>query len=452
MSDNAGQPTHTRKHARRGQVKEQKTRVTIAPDVLKERQQKLKEEREALREGLDGRHRFIIDVLADRFKMEYQEVEDALLTQDSLDQFENFFELTGTSHLLFFYEPPGEGEGRKARPRILMTSGQEHAYTGLCAFFTKSGPRALSNANIAGEVNFGTLESPADGMLGAIEELLSSLFIPALHRQLNWGRMDDAELRLDFLSRLENFVNVLSNAKLSLSDSIRFSRCEVDLSGLFTATDFLMAAATPELLEPTETQARLWCEEIHQILTVSEQMRQEADCVGPRAELDHWKKRLARFSSLTESLRSQECKSVVSLLIASKSKVLKTWRELDARITDCTNEAKDNVKYLYTLERYCEPLYKGAPGGMEECLPGLMNAVRMINSYSRYYNTPERMTALFVKVTNQMITACRSHITEDARVKVSAPLIREYPWYTVSLGVGAGAARGATENGRVSPS
>lgn len=36
---------------------------------------------------------------------------------------------------------------------------------------------------------------------------------------------------------------------------------------------------------------------------------------------------------------------------------------------------------------------------MFESIPGLINAIRMINSYSRYYNTSERMTALFVKVT-----------------------------------------------------
>ena len=50
---------------------------------------------------------------------------------------------------------------------------------------------------------------------------------------------------------------------------------------------------------------------------------------------------------------------------------------------------------------------------MLDSIPGLINAIRMINSYSRYYNTSEQMTALFVKVTNQMITACRAHITDS---------------------------------------
>lgn len=42
-----------------------------------------------------------------------------------------------------------------------------------------------------------------------------------------------------------------------------------------------------------------------------------------------------------------------------------------------------------------------------------MNAVRMIHSISQYYNSSERMTSLFLKITNQMINTCKKFIKED---------------------------------------
>ena len=35
---------------------------------------------------------------------------------------------------------------------------------------------------------------------------------------------------------------------------------------------------------------------------------------------------------------------------------------------------------------------------MMDSIPGLINAARMVYNISRYYNTSERMTSLFIKV------------------------------------------------------
>ena len=93
-----------------------------------------------------------------------------------------------------------------------------------------------------------------------------------------------------------------------------------------------------------------------------------------------------------------------------RSQLLNESKTIESLISDKINEAKDNIKYLNTLEKFIEPLYSGTPEEIIETLPALMNAIKMIHTISRYYNTSKILTVLFMKITNQIIANCRERI------------------------------------------
>lgn len=194
-------------------------------------------------------------------------------------------------------------------------------------FFLRITTKPITTANIAQELFFGILEAEGGGLLEALERLIADVFIPALKEQSNWGVLsNDANghmLKESFLGKLGGFVSILSNARASIADAVELSACShPGLSAISSPADILTAAGNADLVEAAEVTTQQWCKEIQQILTQSEQMRKEADTVGPRAELEHWKKRMAKFDSLTFCVKSQQCRVIINLLVAAKSKVL----------------------------------------------------------------------------------------------------------------------------------
>ncbi|KAJ8415685.1 hypothetical protein AAFF_G00402420 [Aldrovandia affinis] len=398
--------------------------------------QKLKEEREAKRAQLDGRHDYVLSIVASCLDLEKADVEDTILEGTQIDRMEHFFAAGGLSHIIFYYqeaEPAEAGKrhthtaasfSRNKKPKVFVTEGRDVALNGVCVFFTRANTsKAVTAENIHRDVNFNMLDTTDVGLLKSVEQLLSDIFIPTLKKMHHgWGELASPQalaVRQDFLSSLDSFVAVLGGAQESLMEKVTLKECDVyDLKTLKGPSDYMAVANSTEALEKIEACMKVWVKQIEQVLAESDQLRKEADDLGPRAELDHWKKRMSRFNYLLDQLKSPDVKAVLGVLMVAKSKLIKSWRELDIRITDSANEAKDNVKYLYTLEKFCDPLYNSDPVSMVEAIPGLINAIRMIHSISRYYNTSEKITSLFVKVTNQMITACKAYITNNGTATI----------------------------------
>ena len=72
--------------------------------------------------------------------------------------------------------------------------------------------------------------------------------------------------------------------------------------------------------------------------------------------------------------------------------------------------AEDNLKFLLSLETPCQALVKATPAAIAPILPKLLHYIRMIWNISRFYNTPERITSLLRKVSNEIINRCCAEI------------------------------------------
>ncbi|KNC49484.1 dynein heavy chain 5 [Thecamonas trahens ATCC 50062] len=372
-------------------------------------------------------HNFIFTAVAKAFGISVSQVEEYALTGAHLSQVNQFLAADGPWKLMFYFQPLETGAAdddadesaggpskRSGAPTLRITDGKDEPLRGKAIYFLRMRQVELTEANIATEVVTGRI-SGGVGLLSSLQETIEHVMLPALSAQGMWGELPNDSDKIEaFLEALDKFVTMLAQVMSSLAQGVTLRLKALPIENKPSA--FAEAALSPELVAECEELVDDWCKKIDLVLAESEVVRRESDSVGPNKELEHWKARMAKFNTITDQLKHETVKVVIGTLTAAKSKKLEVWKTLDNRITDAANEAKDNVKYLYTLERFSEPLYKSDPVQMVEAIPGLINAIKMMHSIARYYNTSERMTALFVKITNQMITCCKEYIRGDGEI------------------------------------
>eukprot|EP00111_Clytia_hemisphaerica_P005698 TCONS_00016530-protein len=415
------------------QADKRRRSVSMSNDMMRERQNQIKANKEALKASLSEEHRYIISIVAFKLDLPIDVVVEFVVdNEEGLELFANFLRIGGQRTLLFYYQHCDGDIAAEARAKaihhtqaedpltLFITDGTTKPLIGHLLYFIKpSSQKELKIRNIHEDVCFGLMDcSNGCGILYAIGQMMANVYTPAISAIDKWGDLDASPAgilhRREFLKTLSSFTHFVDATHIALSDTIELAKCEViDTTEYTTTKQYLSVANNAEQLSQLEELVQLWSKQIEQVLAESEQMRKEADDTGPIAELEHWRQRRAKFNTLLDQMKSSDCKTVIAILIHAKSKVLKIWKELDNRITDAANEAKDNVKYLDTLEKSCQPLYQSNPIKMITAIPKLISAIQMIHSTSQYYNTSQRMTSLFIKVTNQMVTACKDYITDN---------------------------------------
>ena len=387
--------------------------------------------------ALSARHKWMAEAACIALGREAQQnqLEDMFRERAISKKLQDFLE--GSSeyrHVCVLYQKTdvvtesGELLDGPGEANFIISFGEKERLKSKGVFFLRPLGKAVKLDSATGDdLLFGEL---APNPLESLDATLARIFLPYLSQASveQWGRCG-SDQKDEFLQALGIFSEELSDAIRAMHSAVILPSCaEVEgllVSGKSVSAADVLRSAPLETLHVIEGLLESWSGLVEKTLSgdIPLSARDGVD-VGPKAELVHWRARLQRATGLAEQLKTPESKLVIGVMYAatrlSPDTVSKTrssafsavrrWKAVELNLSEALNEASDNVKYLTTLDKFLEPLYSGNPVSIVESLPALMNSIKMIHTIARYYNTPQCMTALFTKITTQMITNCRNYL------------------------------------------
>ncbi|XP_055377517.1 dynein axonemal heavy chain 5 [Condylostylus longicornis] len=414
---------------------------------MDDEQQRRREEceRKARRGEMDPRLEFTFQLLIDGTCLPRHQIMDHIFEGDMLDEINQLFLPNMKSSLMWFYQEVDEPEptpsvdtnkpgpsrsgvstvsktplgttptGVEKKKKLFLTDGWSCPLSGVCIYMLRLNTyKQLPEEGFQKDLYCGIINAKGIGLITSIERIVEHVFMQALAFPSNESEEEDVSCSLiksQLLPGLRSFCSALRVCEEVVNNVNIFN----DGNDQFEAVDSLIEVCEmskeQEVCTVLEERVTNWVKGIMKVLGESEQLRRENDSSGPQDELEYWKKRGALFSQLLTFMTEKEVQYTLYCLSKANSKVMKTWKETDKKITFCYNEAKDNSKFIQAMENCCHSLYLDDPVNMKESILSLLQTVRLIYSVSQFYNTSERTSALMVKITNQMIETCKSYIT-----------------------------------------
>ena len=290
---------------------------------------------------------------------------------------------------------------------------------GKAVYFIRLSSKGVTDKTVEQDVAVGEVQGTA---LDAFRSLVSDLYLPLLREQpgdTTWGKAPE-EASTEFMQGAQRLVSVLTEAAQSLTGGVELRKPDrkyAPADGPEPSPAVVAKAANDaEGLAHFDALISEWSVHIGRLVDDTDSLRREPDDAGPSTELAFWRDRMAQLNSVLEQLKTKEARLALEVCAAARSAGHTSWRACEGRFTEAVSEAKDNVKYLTTLEKSFEPLYTGTPASMLESLPAMLNNIKMLHAIARYYGTPQRMTTLFSKVTAQMITNCRQFLLAPGKL------------------------------------
>ena len=296
---------------------------------------------------------------------------------------------------LMAYKSPDDG-------KLILSEALPPGDTKEFVYFLRANGQPVSKENIGRVVQHGKLTGIGGESIQSLLRLMNAVYVPAVSSNTSWPD----SFRKEFSGQVHKFMATLTETAYEMHGNTVLYVPREDFS------DMEACVRDKDLVQRLETTLIHWTRQIKEVLTGSDASHSDAqnEDKGPLAEIEYWRSRSLDLTSISQQLGREDVKAITNVLDSAKSSYLKPFNELADQIVQGSEEAQNNLIFLQFLSDPCTKLAKSKPKDIPEHLPEIVDLVRMIAALSEHYNTPERITGLLRKVSNEIILRCCEHI------------------------------------------
>ena len=268
-------------------------------------------------------------------------------------------------------------------------------------------------------------------------------------------------VRNEFSVNMQKFASQLQHAIQQVSGKVQLPMPPVEI--LDAKTEALLRSITDEsehsrlkqlalerassnesIITPLEAALEDWVTIMANVM--DQESRKKPIGEGPMAEITFWRDRNAALSALYEQLNMERVKDMIKVMeLAVNVNAMDLFKKHLQDLLKLYTEAKDNVKFLTTLERHFKNLASGNLTTIFETIPSMMNSLRMVWIISRHYNKDPRMFPLMERIAKEIANKVAKDINIMTLMKPFHCLVEGS---SSTAANGAGGAAGANANSK----
>ncbi|KAJ7527535.1 hypothetical protein O6H91_16G059900 [Diphasiastrum complanatum] len=262
--------------------------------------------------------------------------------------------------------------------------------------FTRDPLKVVQPNNVEELVHCQVIQSsPGDCML----RLMQAVYLPHMLESENL----QATATKDFQGELDKFMASLTESLFTAKGQTILYIPPIKLDNASNK------APDRGLIQRLEAIVIRWTRQIKEVVRNQERFS-EVEILGPLAEVEFWRRRSLDLSGIRDQINHSGVAAILRILVLLKSTYLGPFLSLSQKIEQEAIIATENLKFLTVLEEPCKDLATVELKNIPFVLPKLLRSVRMIWKLSPFYNTMEKISGLFSKVSNDIISRCSAGI------------------------------------------